>query len=151
MLVSDIVARARYLAKDVDGYRWADDQELVDEINDIMIEIGNELQLFKDTITIDIFNGQAVYDYPDEIIELLEIRVEDYNGSVILPSSLQVHRETGRSNGYSSSNVFLNTTGDISTGYSTVAFSDTVNYGQIRLDPTPVAEARADIQHVWTP
>lgn len=135
MTVVEVIARARQLTKDIDSYRW-DDQEFLNELNELKVEVANELQLFKDEITINIFDGQAVYDYSEEITELIEVRSKDYDGAIILPSSLQTFRATGR-------------TGD--AGSPSVIFDQTVSYGKIRLDPTPTATERSDILHVWVP
>lgn len=144
MLVSDVIRRAYTIAlEDPDNpYRWSADL-LLEELNDIILELGHELGLFRNNFTVDIFNGQSEYEYDESITEIQQIRTEGYAGTVIFPSSLQQLVDTGRVPTQDMINAY-------GTGL-TVAFHNASSYGKLMLDPVPKAEETTDVVHVWTP
>jgi hypothetical protein len=143
MKVTDVLRRAYRIANDDpdNPYRWTEDF-LLEELNDIILEIGQELGLFKQDYDITIFNGQAEYDYDEDITEIMQIRSEGYQGRVVLPSSLQQLQETGRV-------PTSDTLNALGTGL-TLAFHNSSSYGKLKLDPIPRAEESGTQSHVWT-
>lgn len=143
MLVADVIDRAfRIAGDDPDSpYRWRVD-DLLEELNDIILEVGQEFGLFKNTFDIRIFNGQSEYDYDEAITEIYQMRTEGYSGRVVFPTSFQQLTESGKV-----------PTQDYLNGYNTgltMAFHNTSSYGKLRLDPIPRAEDASEIAHVWT-
>jgi len=145
MLVSDVLNRAfRIAGDDPDNpYRWRED-ELLEELNDIILELGQELGLFKSEFDIEIYDQQAEYDYDESITEVIQMRTEGYSGTVVFPSSLGQLTESG-------SIPFNEVYNSWGSGL-TVAYHNTSSYGKLKLVPTPRSEdAPEGIAHVWTP
>jgi hypothetical protein len=143
MLVSEVINRAfRIAGDDPDSpYRWSSDL-LLEELNDIVLEVGQELGLFKQTFDVTIFDGQAEYDYDESITEIYQLRTEGYAGRVIFPTSVQQLTETGRI-----------PTQSVLNGYGsgiTMAFHNSSSYGKLKLDPIPRSEDAVENTHVWT-
>lgn len=143
MTALDVVTRAYRIANDDpdNPFRWTPDL-LLEELNDILLEIGHELGLFMSTYTIDVFNGQAEYEYDEAITQVTQLRSEGYAGSVVFPTSLQQLTDTGRV-----------PTQNVLNGYGsgiTLAFHNASSYGKLLLDPIPRAETATETSHVWT-
>lgn len=143
MTVNSVLERAYRIANDDpdNPFRWTKDL-LLEELNDILLEIGHELGLFRSTFTIDIFDGQSTYDYDESITEIQQLRSEGYQGRVVFPTSLQQLTETGR--------VPTDTVLNGFTSGITLAFHNASSYGKLMLDPVPRAEAPSEQPHVWT-
>lgn len=141
MIIQKIIDRAYSIIGDNDKNRWTE-AELLEELNSIILEVCHELELTKDTFTIDIFDGQKEYEYDENITEIIQLRTEGYGGTVIFPSSIQQLTMSGK---VPTSEVF----NSYGSGL-TVAFQNMSNYGKIVLDPVPRSEESSDAEHVWT-
>ena len=152
MTVLDVITRAAGLAVDKNSggafYRFTK-EEYIEEYNSLLLEIGNELDLFTTEETIAIFNGQKTYEFKAELMEIKRVVVSEFDGDVILPSSIQTFEASGRSPLSLGFGTYSQSVGAVN-GYQNVIFSDLVSYGKFQLSPTPSSDTVSDIAHVWT-
>lgn len=142
MTAQEVIDRAYSIMGDPDGDRWTP-VELLVELNGILLELGHELELFKDDFSIDIFDGQREYEYDESITEVIQLRSDGYAGQVVFPSSLRQLKVSGKIPPVEVSNAFA-------SGI-TVAFQSVSSYGKIVLDPTPSSsDSDLTASHVWT-
>jgi len=148
--VQDVINKASVLAMDTDFYRF-DDVEYQEELASLLLEIGNELSLFKIVEEIDIYVNQAIYDYNANFIEILQIKTENISGSVLLPSTLTSMEASGRFSPNAFADPFNQVDTNLEQAFHSVLFTDLVNYGKIQISPTPTGDTGTVTEHVWTP
>ena len=70
--VSDIFTRVRDKVGDKDGERW-DDARLIRLFNDCLDDISIHTKMFRGVFFIPLYRGLAVYDLPQDLIELKKV------------------------------------------------------------------------------
>lgn len=142
MTVQEVVNEVRRITSDRNSQRFSD-ADILMVLNTILLKLGQELKLFKNTFEITLYNGQAEYEYDESILEILQMRSTGYEGNVISPTSLSDLPALGRVPPWGGNS-------DPASGL-TLAFHDSSSYGKFKLDPAPQADAIDDAEHVWAP
>lgn len=156
MTGANVITRARTLIGDQRQRRFTDD-EMLEELNTIIREVCSDLPWYKKTQAVPMRDKVSVYEFPDDMIEIVAMNQDDaLYGQIVVSSTYQnlVNGESLPSTSLSSYWGF--TSGAQVPESSPIYFRDTVSHNEFRIEPQPMAEdvgvsAADSLSSHWAP